>query len=122
MSADVFCDNCSGVTTKRLRKERHHHQRKSDDVEGKRTAANSRISFASLSPGEKDSRMANLARERKIHRFTATRLREGLDSSKAQIKHANCAKGFQELITGAFETLAKLDAEEKSSAKKYLIK
>jgi hypothetical protein len=92
-----------------------------DDTDGKRTAANSRTSFASLSPGEKDSRMANLARERKFHCLTSTRLREGLNSS-AKFKHINCASGFREIITRAFDTLAKLDTEEKSAAKQHLIK
>jgi hypothetical protein len=121
VAADVFCDNCVKDVQKSYRSERHHQQQKSDDTDGKRTAANSRTSFSSLSPGEKDSRMANLARDRKFHRLTSTRLREGLNSSKAKFKHMNCASGFRELITRAFDTLSKLDAEEKSAAKQYLI-
>jgi hypothetical protein len=122
LAADVFCDNCVKDIQKRSRSERNHYQQKLDDTDGKRTAANSRTSFASLSPGEKDSRMASLARDRKFHRLTSTRLREGLNSSKAKFKHMNCASGFRELITRAFDALAKLDTEEKSAAKQHLIK
>jgi hypothetical protein len=122
LAADVFCDNCAKDMQKRSRSERNHQQQKLDDADGKRTAANNRTSFASLSPGEKDSRMANLASDRKFHRLTSTRLREGLNSSKAKFKHMDCASGFRELIAGAFVTLAKLDTEEKAAAKQHVIK
>jgi hypothetical protein len=65
--------------------------------------------------------MSNLAKDRKFHRFTARQLRLGLNSLKGKSKLINCASGFRELITRAFETLAKLDNEEKAAGKKHLI-
>jgi hypothetical protein len=40
------------------------------------------INPKSLSPGEKDARMANLAKDRKFYRYTAGLLQKALESSK----------------------------------------
>jgi hypothetical protein len=95
---------------------------KLDDTDGKRTAADSRISFKSLSPGETKVRMANLAYDRKIYRFSTGILREALASSKAKFRFLDCESGFRSLITKAFQTLANLDPEERAVAKQHVIK
>jgi hypothetical protein len=88
------------------------------DTDGKRTAAGSRISFKSLSAGEKESRMASLAKDRKIYHQTAGRLRTEL---KAKFKLLDCASSFRTLIIKAFTTLATLDTKERAEAKQHII-
>jgi hypothetical protein len=87
------------------------------DTDGKRTSAGSRVYFKSLSPGEKESRMASLAKDRMIYRQTAGRLRTELQSSKATFKLLDCGSSFRTLISKAFTTLATLDTKEKAEAK-----
>jgi hypothetical protein len=119
----AFCDYCEQRKKKICRAERTHQKVKFEDItDGKRTAANSHTPFMSLSPGEKNVRMANLAKERKFYRYTAGRLRKALDSSKAKFKYLDCGSGLRSLITKAFETLSNLDAEEKAEAKQHIIK
>jgi hypothetical protein len=99
LSTVVFCDDCRPRQKKIRRLEIEHQKRKLDDTDGKRTAADSRISFKSLSPGETKVRMANLANDRKIYRFSNSILREALVSSKAKFKFLDCGSSFQSLIT-----------------------
>jgi hypothetical protein len=63
LSMAVFCDNCGQREANSRRAELHHQKKKLDDTDGKRTAADSRTSFKSLSPGKKDARMASLAKD-----------------------------------------------------------
>jgi hypothetical protein len=116
------CNHCGQLKEKICRAERMHQKVKVEDTDGKRTAANSHTPFMALSPGEKQVRMANLAKDRKVHRYTARRLRKALDSSKAKFKCLDCGSGFRSLIAKAFESLANLDAEEKAEAKQHVIK
>jgi hypothetical protein len=122
LSTAVFCANCAPRQIKIRRQEIGHQKVKLDDTDGKRTAADSRISFKSLSPGETKVRMANLAYDRKIYRFSTGILREALASSKAKFRFLDCESGFRSLITKAFQTLANLDPEERAVAKQHVIK
>jgi hypothetical protein len=122
LATAVFCDNCGQREAKSRRAELQQQKLKFDDTDGKRTAADSHITFKSLSPGEKDARMASLANDRKIYRKTAGRLRTELKSSKAKFKLVDCASGFRSLITKSFQTLATLATEEKVEAKQHIIK
>jgi hypothetical protein len=120
-STNIFCNYCATTELKGLRAERHHKKQKLDDTDGKRTATNSRISFTSLSPGEKDSRMANLARDRHTYRKNIYRLRKGISESKAKLKTTDLSSSLRSLIMTAFETMAKLDVNEKEEAKRHII-
>jgi hypothetical protein len=117
LSTAVFCDNCALRKIKIRRQETLHQKVKLGDIDGKRTAADSRISFKSLSPGETKVRMANLAIDRKVYRNSTSILRQALVSSKAKFKFLDCGDSFQSLITIAFQSLSNLDAEEKAEAK-----
>jgi hypothetical protein len=118
-----FFDNCGQRKAKICRSEKWDQKAKGEDTDGKRTAADSRVSFKSLSPGETKARVANFANDRKIYRYTAIRrLQKALESSKAKFKFLDCGSGFRSLITKAFQTLANLDAEEKAEAKQHVIK
>ena len=112
----AFCEYCGQREAKISRAVRMHQKVKFEDADGNRTAADSCISFKSLSPGEKNVRMANLAKDRKFYRYTAGRLQKALESSKAKFKYLNCGSGFRSLITTACLALANLDAEEKAEA------
>jgi hypothetical protein len=122
LSTAVFCDNCALRKIKIRRQETLHQKVKLGDIDGKRTAADSRISFKSLSPGETKVRMANLAIDRKVYRNSTSILRQALVSTKAKFKFLDCGDSFQSLITIAFQSLSNLDAEEKAEAKQHVIK
>jgi hypothetical protein len=118
----VFCDHCWQREAKSRRTELHHQKQKLDDTKGKRTASDSRISFKSLSPGEKDVRMVSLTKDRKIDRRTVGLLRKELKSSKAKFKLLDCASGFRSLVTKSFQTLGTLTTEERAEATQHVIK
>jgi hypothetical protein len=122
LSMAVFCDHCCQREVKCRQAELHHQKQKLDDTNGKRTAADSRISFKSLSPGEKDVRMTSLAKDRKIYHKTAGLLQKELKSPKAKFKLVDCASGFRTIISKSFQTLVTMTTEEREEATQHIIK
>jgi hypothetical protein len=122
VSTAVYCENCCSCETKQRRAELSHRNFKLDDTDGKRTAANSATTFKNLSPGEKDARMASLAKDRKKHRRTTLRLlQKGLMSSNSKVKYLDFTSDLRTLITEAFGTLATLATQEKEEGKQHII-
>jgi hypothetical protein len=106
----VFCDNCGQREATSHQAELQQQKLKFNDTDGKIMAADSHISFKSLSPGEKDARMASLAKDRKIYRKPAGWLCTELKSSKAKFQLVDCTSdGFRSLIA----TEAKLEAKQR---------
>jgi len=60
--------------------------------------------------------MANLARDRYTYRKNINRLRKGISESKAKLKTTDLSSSLRSLIMTAFETMAKLDVNEKEEA------
>jgi hypothetical protein len=118
----AFCDHCCQLEVKCHRAELHHQKQKLDDTNGKRTAADSRISFKLLFPGKKYVRMASLAKYQKIYRQTAGPLRKELQSLKAKFKLIHCSSGFRTLISKSFQTLETMITEERAEATQHVIK